>query len=47
MMWIWVRIHLGPWIWIQMYKMKEKEEIYQHFFFVGNYIFMYKGKVQI
>ena len=32
-------IHLGPWNQIQRFKMKEKAEFNQHFFFVGNYIF--------
>jgi len=40
-MWIWIRIHLGPWI--QRYKMEGRAEFDQQsfwgFFFVGYYIF--------
>ena len=46
LMWIRIRIHLGPWIRIQRYKitdkMKGKAEFNQqksYFFFAGNYIF--------
>ena len=41
-MWIRIRIHLGPWIRIRGYKMKEKTELNQQMFgvfFVGNYFF--------
>ena len=39
---MWIRIHLGPWIRIQRYKMMGKVEFNQqksNFFFTENYIF--------
>ena len=41
-MWIRIRIHLGPWIRIQSYKIKGKASLTNNFFgfvWVGNYIF--------